>query len=235
MLQIEALEHDPAHTPLQQCVPMHSRFQTPIDYKILFFCPSYYFAPSSPRHYFFASIVILFTPRRQTNERTNEQTNERTNGNSPLLTSCSSFAYHYQLFAFCIRPLSFATRSATTMTTAIGTTTMLMATPPLLHVAQKSTFKFLNVNNMGKPSQFFFRCTPIPLENLVVQVTNKSVPILSPHPSATITDTFTQLGRFCPHPFAYFSQQFSHSHYNSLLPLDISLTTTPNIACTIAL
>ncbi|SAM05611.1 hypothetical protein [Absidia glauca] len=30
MLQIEAQEHDPAHTLLQQCVPMHSRFQTPI-------------------------------------------------------------------------------------------------------------------------------------------------------------------------------------------------------------
>ncbi|SAM03187.1 hypothetical protein [Absidia glauca] len=30
MLQIEAQEHDPAHTLLQQCVPMHSRFQAPI-------------------------------------------------------------------------------------------------------------------------------------------------------------------------------------------------------------
>ncbi|SAM03679.1 hypothetical protein [Absidia glauca] len=30
MLQIEAQEHDPAHTLLQQCVPVHSRFQTPI-------------------------------------------------------------------------------------------------------------------------------------------------------------------------------------------------------------
>ncbi|SAL97637.1 hypothetical protein [Absidia glauca] len=75
MLQIEAQEHYSAHT-LQQCVPMHSRFQTPIGYKIIF-CPSYYFAPSSPRQYFFASIVILFTPRRQTNERTSTRTNER--------------------------------------------------------------------------------------------------------------------------------------------------------------
>ncbi|SAL99815.1 hypothetical protein [Absidia glauca] len=72
MLQIEAQEHDPAHTLLQQCVPMHSRFQTPTGYKIIFFV--YYFAPSSPRPYFFASIVILFAPRRQTNERTNERT-----------------------------------------------------------------------------------------------------------------------------------------------------------------
>jgi hypothetical protein len=70
MLQIEAQEHDPAHTHLQQCVPMHSRFQTPIGYKVIFVCPCYYFAPSSPRHYFFASIVIFFTPPRQTNERT---------------------------------------------------------------------------------------------------------------------------------------------------------------------
>jgi hypothetical protein len=77
----------------------------------LFFCPSYYFARSSPCHYFFASTVILFTPRRRTNEQTskraneqtskraNEQTskraNERTNGNSFLLMSRSSFAYHY--------------------------------------------------------------------------------------------------------------------------------------------
>jgi hypothetical protein len=77
MLQIEAQEHDPAHTLLQQCVSMHSRFQTPIGYKFIFFCPPYYFAPSSLRHYFFASIVILFTSRRQTNERTSKRTNER--------------------------------------------------------------------------------------------------------------------------------------------------------------
>ncbi|SAM01146.1 hypothetical protein [Absidia glauca] len=32
--------------------------------------------------------------------------------------------------------------------------------------------------------------------------------------SATITDTFTQLGRLCPPPFAWFLQQFSHFHYN---------------------
>ncbi|SAM07994.1 hypothetical protein [Absidia glauca] len=43
------------------------------------------------------------------------------------------------------------------------------------------------------------------------------------------------LSRLCLPPFTYFLQQFSHSHYNSLLPLDIGLTTTPNIACTIAL
>ncbi|SAL94984.1 hypothetical protein [Absidia glauca] len=36
MLQVEAQEHDPAHTLLQQCVPMHSRFSTPIGYKIIF-------------------------------------------------------------------------------------------------------------------------------------------------------------------------------------------------------
>ncbi|SAM02513.1 hypothetical protein [Absidia glauca] len=82
-----------------------------------------------------------------------------------------------------------------------------------------------------RPKRLFLKF----LNNLVVQVTNKSIPILCPYPSATITDTFTQLGRLCPPPIAYFLQQFSHSHYNSLLPLDISLTTTPNIACTIAL
>ncbi|SAM04753.1 hypothetical protein [Absidia glauca] len=77
MLQIEAQEHDPALTHLQQCVPMHYRFQAPIGHKIIFFGLSHYNAPSSPRHYFFASIVILFTPRRQTNERTSNRTNER--------------------------------------------------------------------------------------------------------------------------------------------------------------
>ncbi|SAL97181.1 hypothetical protein [Absidia glauca] len=30
LLQIEAQEHDPAYTLLQQCAPMHFRFQTPI-------------------------------------------------------------------------------------------------------------------------------------------------------------------------------------------------------------
>ncbi|SAL94717.1 hypothetical protein, partial, partial [Absidia glauca] len=73
ILQIEDQEHTPANTLLQQSVPVHSGFQTPIGYKILFL-PSYYFAPSSPRHYFFAVIVILFTPRRRTNERTSKRT-----------------------------------------------------------------------------------------------------------------------------------------------------------------
>ncbi|SAM09356.1 hypothetical protein [Absidia glauca] len=51
-------------------------FKPRLAIRFIFF-PSYYFAPSSPRHYFFASIVILFTPRRQTNERASERTNER--------------------------------------------------------------------------------------------------------------------------------------------------------------
>jgi hypothetical protein len=43
---------------------------------IRLFCLPVLFAPS-PRHYFFASIVILFPPRRRTNERTSKRTNER--------------------------------------------------------------------------------------------------------------------------------------------------------------
>ncbi|SAM01716.1 hypothetical protein [Absidia glauca] len=77
MLQIEVQEHDPAHTLLQQCVPMHFRFRTPIGYKISFLpvLLSCSFFPSSLL--FFASIVILLTPRRRTNERTSKRTNER--------------------------------------------------------------------------------------------------------------------------------------------------------------
>ncbi|SAM07184.1 hypothetical protein [Absidia glauca] len=65
---------------------------------------------------FFLPIVILFTPRRQTNERTSKRTNER---------------------------------SATTMTTTIETTTMLMTTPPLLHVAQKGQFKIFKLDYLA--------------------------------------------------------------------------------------
>jgi hypothetical protein len=101
---------------------------------VLLFCS---FFPSSLLFFFHCHSLYSTT----SNERANEQTNKRTNGNSPLFTSSSSFAYHYQLFVFCIAPLSFDTRSATTMTTAIGTTTMLMTTPTLLHVAQKGTFQ----------------------------------------------------------------------------------------------
>jgi hypothetical protein len=73
-------------------------------------------------------------------ERTNEQTNERTvtllfSRHVHLLLTITTF------FAFCIVPLSFGTRSATTMTKTIRTTTMLMTTPPLLHVAQKGSFQ----------------------------------------------------------------------------------------------
>ncbi|SAM03238.1 hypothetical protein [Absidia glauca] len=76
MLQIEDQEHDPAHTLLQQCVPIHSRIQTPIGYKIICL-PVLVFCSFFPSSLFFASIVILFTPRRQTNERTSKRTNER--------------------------------------------------------------------------------------------------------------------------------------------------------------
>ncbi|SAM04570.1 hypothetical protein [Absidia glauca] len=78
MLQIEAQEHDPAHTLLQPCVPMHSRFQTPIGYKILLllvllFCS---FFPSSLLFCLHCHSLYSTT----SNERTNEQTNERTIG-----------------------------------------------------------------------------------------------------------------------------------------------------------
>jgi hypothetical protein len=58
-------------------VPMHSKFQTPIGYKYFFF-PRSFFAPSSPRHHFFASpLSFSFFSRRQTSERTNERPYER--------------------------------------------------------------------------------------------------------------------------------------------------------------
>jgi hypothetical protein len=86
------IKHDPAPTLLQQCVPMHFRFQTPIGYKIIFF--------ACPLILLLLPLVITFLPHCHSfllhdDKRTNERTNERTNGNSPLLTSCSSFAYHY--------------------------------------------------------------------------------------------------------------------------------------------
>ncbi|SAM05550.1 hypothetical protein [Absidia glauca] len=79
MLQNEPQEHDPAHTLLQQCVPMHSGFQTPIGYKIFIFLAVLYFAPSPPRHYFFASTLSFSFSHndKRTNERVNERTNER--------------------------------------------------------------------------------------------------------------------------------------------------------------
>jgi hypothetical protein len=43
------------------------------------------------------------------------------------------------------------------------TTTMLMATPPLLHIAQKGTFKIFKCKKHGETLAIFFRYTPIPL------------------------------------------------------------------------
>jgi hypothetical protein len=139
---------------------LHSRFQTPIGYKnffwpVLYFCS---FFPSSSL--FYLHIVILFTPQRQLNGRTNERANERLNGNSSLLMACSSFAYHDKLFAFCLAPLSFGTRSAPTMTTTMKTTTMLMPTPPLLYVAQKGPFKIFKCKKHGETLEFFLGALP---------------------------------------------------------------------------
>jgi hypothetical protein len=99
---------------------------------------------------------FIFTPRR-TKERTNERAHERMNERTVTLPFSRHvpFAYHYQLFAYCIVPPSFDTRSATTMMTTIKTTKMLMATPPLPHVAQKGTLKNFKSKKHGKPSQFF--------------------------------------------------------------------------------
>ncbi|SAM08491.1 hypothetical protein [Absidia glauca] len=85
LLQIEAQEHDPAHTLLQQCVAMHSRFQTPIGNKIIF-CPR-------PMILLLLPLVITFLPPlsfsllhgfKRANERANERTNERTNGTTTM-------------------------------------------------------------------------------------------------------------------------------------------------------
>jgi hypothetical protein len=111
-------------------------------------------------------LVITFLPPLsfsllRDDKRTNERVNERTNGNPHLLTSCPSFTYHYKLFASCIVSPSFDTRSATTVTTTIKTTTMLMPSPSLLHVAQKGPFKIFKCEKHGETLEIFFRCTPI--------------------------------------------------------------------------
>jgi hypothetical protein len=161
-MQIEAQEHDPAHTLLQQCLPVHSGFQTPIGYKITFF--------SRPIILLLLHLVITFLPPLSFSilhdvKRTNERVNERTNGTLPFSRHAHLLLTITNIFAFCIVPLSSDTRSATTMTTAIGTTTMLMTTPPLLHVAQKGTFKIFKCKckKHGETLAIFFRCTPIPL------------------------------------------------------------------------
>jgi hypothetical protein len=77
-LDLESL----AHTLLQQWVPMHSRFQTPIGYMNFF--------SARPLVLLLLPLVITFlclhchslhstTTNERTNERTNDQTNERTN------------------------------------------------------------------------------------------------------------------------------------------------------------
>jgi hypothetical protein len=123
---------------LHQCVPMHSKFQPPIWLQLFFFVARLDFCSFFPSSSLFClHIVILFTPRRQTNERMSKRTNERY-----LSPSHVMFIFCYPLlnFAFCVVPLSFGTRSATTMTTAIEMTKMLMVTQSLLHVAQKGSF-----------------------------------------------------------------------------------------------
>jgi hypothetical protein len=67
-------------------------FKPRLAYKIIFF--------ARPIILLLLPLVITFLPPSSFSllhdvKRTNEQANERTNGNSPLLTSCLSFAYHY--------------------------------------------------------------------------------------------------------------------------------------------
>jgi hypothetical protein len=138
LLRTQGFENGGGTAWNEQCVPMHSKFQNPIWLQDFFFCLFFILLLLPLVITFFAS-PLSFSLLHD-DKRTNERTNERTNGKPPFLSSCSSFAYHYWLFAFCIVPPSFDTRSATTTTTTIGTTTMLMTAPPLLHVAQKGPF-----------------------------------------------------------------------------------------------
>ncbi|SAM04456.1 hypothetical protein [Absidia glauca] len=79
ILQIEAQEHDPAHTLLQQRVPMHSRFQTPIGHKIIVLpvLLFYSFFPSSLLFCLQCHSLYSTTTNERTNERVNERTNDR--------------------------------------------------------------------------------------------------------------------------------------------------------------
>jgi hypothetical protein len=88
---------------------------------------------------------------------------------------------------------------------------------------------------MGKPSQFFlgalslhYRISSSKLLIKVYQFFAHTIPLLS-------LILLHSLAVFVRLHLLDFYSSFSRSHYNSLLPLDISLTTTPNIACTIAL
>jgi hypothetical protein len=74
-----------------------------------FFCPSFSFVPSSPRHYFFASsFVILSNPLRQMNERTNERTSKRTNERTTDRTVTFPFSRHAHLLPTITNFLPFA-------------------------------------------------------------------------------------------------------------------------------
>jgi hypothetical protein len=129
--------------PRNTILPTHSSNNVcpcTLDLKPRFGYKSFFSARPLFCSFFPSSLLFCLHCHSLYSTTTNEQLNERTNGNSPLLTSSSSFAYQHQLFAFCIVLLSFNARSATTMTTTIKTTTMLMPTPPLLHVAQKGSF-----------------------------------------------------------------------------------------------
>jgi hypothetical protein len=60
------------------------------------------------------------------------------------------------------------------MTTTIETTTTLMATPPLLHVAQKGSFKIFECKKHGETLAIFFSVTHFSIVDSVAIVLLKS-------------------------------------------------------------
>ncbi|SAL96651.1 hypothetical protein [Absidia glauca] len=71
LLQIEAQEHDSAHTLLQQCVPMPSGFETPIGYKFIFIAVLLFCS------FFPSSILFCLHCHSPYSTTSNERTNER--------------------------------------------------------------------------------------------------------------------------------------------------------------
>jgi hypothetical protein len=103
------------------------------------------------------------------------------------------------------------------MTTTIGTTTTLMPTPPLLHVAQKGTFKIFKCKKHEETLANFF------LGALILSIIDsqplyrKSALLLDPFAAPTTTDTLDTTGLLSSSLFLSSLHKISHSMTSSPL------------------
>jgi hypothetical protein len=158
LTSVPVIDGTQLETKIKSPLPTHSSNNVclcTLDFKPRFSYKNFFFSVLHFCSFFPSSLLFCLPCHSLYSTTSNERTNKQTvaflfSRHSRLLLTITNFLLFASFLFF------FYTRSATTMTTAIGTTMVLMATPPLLHVAHKDTFKTFKCKKHEESLAIFF-------------------------------------------------------------------------------